>query len=235
MKLELNLHSPLTERQKRVLRSRKEHLLIQGPAGTAKTYTALARGLMKLSAGEVDQIIVIRSPVEVRKIGHLPGDADEKMDPYSAPYVGVLSEISPKANYRTLVSKKLIEFIPTTFLRGRTFHNKFVIADEYQNLSAHELDTIITRVGQGTQLCIVGDPNGQSDLTAREREESRDEVQDIMNALMNMSSVEVVKFLVSDIVRSAFLKEYYEARELTEPMGLPVGLFGVPNQDELAA
>ena len=158
------------------------------------------------------------------------------MDPYAAPYLGLLSEISPKMNYRALVSKKLIEFLPTTFLRGRTFHGKFILADEYQNFSAHELDTIITRVGQGTQLCLVGDPNGQSDLTAREREDNDEECAEIVAALSAMSSVETVAFSIQDIVRSPFVREYYEARSDQAAIpGLPANLFGERSQLSAAA
>lgn len=223
MKLELNLHHPLTENQKRVLKSRKDHLLVQGPAGTAKTYSVLARGLVKVSAGDVDQIIIIRSPVEIRKIGHLPGDADEKMDPYAAPYIGLLAEISPKMNYRALVSKRLLCFTPTTFLRGTTFHNSFVIVDEYQNLSEHELDTVMTRVGQGTQLCVVGDPAAQSDLPRHEQGEQAD----IIDTFASMECVDHVQFSVEDVVRSGFVKDYHIARsERAAGLPLPDRLFG---------
>jgi phosphate starvation-inducible protein PhoH len=223
MKLEINLHHPLTENQKRVMKSRKDHLLVQGPAGTAKTYSVLARGLVKISAGEVDQIIIVRSPVEIRKIGHLPGDADEKMDPYAAPYIGLLAEISPKMNYRALVSKRLLTFTPTTFLRGTTFHDAFVIVDEYQNLSEHELETVMTRVGSNTQLCVVGDPTGQSDLPKHEQGEQAE----IIDTFASMAAVEHVQFDIADIVRSGFVKDFYTARaERSGGLALPDRLFG---------
>lgn len=209
MKLHVELHSPLTEKQKRIIRSDAEHLVIKGPAGTAKTYSALARGLLSLSREEVERIIIIRSPVEIRQIGLLPGDVDEKVEQYAAPYIDLLTSLSPKHNYKSLVQKKLLEFMPTTFLRGRTFDNCFIIADEFQNLSAHEFETIITRVGVGTQLVIVGDDTGQSDLSSREAGEFRE----VLDVTARMPEFETHTFDVEDILRSGLVRSYYEARD----------------------
>lgn len=232
MKLELELHSPLTPSQQRVLRSRKEHLLIQGPAGTAKSYTAIARGLIKLANKEADRIIIIRSPVEIRKIGHLPGEADEKIEPYAVPYIELFDEISPKMRYKELYSKRLVEFEPTTFLRGRTFHDAIVIADEFQNLSGHELETIITRLGRNSQLMVVGDPEGQTDLPRHEQGEWRD----VIEAFASMESVDTVTFPVSEIVRSEFVQAYYTAKQAVQDgRALPAQLFGRPAPSRAAA
>lgn len=212
MKLHVELHSPLTEKQKRIIKTTSEHLIIKGPAGTAKTYSALARGMIRLARDEFDKIVIIRSPVEIRKIGHLPGDADEKVESYAAPYVDLIAEMSPKLNYKALMQKKLIEFMPTTFLRGRTFDNCYIIADEFQNLSAHEFETIVTRVGVDSSLVLVGDERGQSDLMAHEV----GQFEDVLAVVERMPEFEVFEFDVEDIVRSGLVKSYYEAKQATD-------------------
>jgi len=204
MKLHIELHSGLTQKQKGIIRTDAEHLVIKGPAGTAKTYTALARGMLKLSRDEIEKIVVIRSPVEIRKIGFLPGDADEKVEAYAA-----IASLSPKHNYRALLQKKMIAFEPTTFLRGRTYDDCYIIVDEFQNLSAHEFETIVTRVGEGSELVVVGDAEGQSDLMAHEA----GEFCTVLDTLERMSEFETHEFDIEDIVRSGLVRSYYEAKQ----------------------
>ncbi len=213
-KLELTLHPRLTSNQRKAFLSDHDHVLLTGVAGTGKTYTGLARGLKAFNNGEVDRIIIIRSAVSVRDIGHLPGDDGEKADPYTAPYVELVRDMCPKSNYRALESKKIIEFHLTTFLRGLTFDNAYVLVDEYQNMSGHELETVVTRVGQGTQLVICGDSD-QSDLRGAEaREHNR-----VISTLRSMpDDFHVVEFSPEDVVRSEFVKRYFQAkREFKNP------------------
>jgi phosphate starvation-inducible protein PhoH len=231
MKLELTLHANLTDKQKRILRTKKQHLVIQGPAGTAKTYAALARGLMKLANDDVEKIIIVRSPVEIRSIGFLPGTPGEKLDPYAAPYIDLLDELSPKLSYRALMQKKMLDFVPTTFLRGTTFHNAYVIADEMQNMSAHELETIVTRLGEYSELVVVGD-SGQSDLPRHER----GHYQNVLDVLLSMEEFENVEFTVEDIVRSGLVKRYYIAKsELDSGRSIAAQLPRIPVLSERAA
>lgn len=204
----LTLHDPLTEKQKRVLKSKAEFMVLQGPAGTAKTYIALARGLMLLDKKKVDRIVIIRSPVEIRKIGFLPGDHAEKLDVYTEPYVHLIDQLSPKRNFRSFVGAGLIEFHSTSYLRGVTFDNSYVLCDEFQNLNEHEMDTVATRVGDGTHLVLCGD-TPQSDLEHREAHEH----EKILRVLTSMDEFDVVNFTVDDIVRSGFVKRYYRAKE----------------------
>lgn len=205
----LALHPQLTKKQISVLRAKKPHTILEGPAGTTKTYLALAKALIALKDGEVEKIIVIRSPVAVRDIGFLPGTQEEKMEAFAGPYVGLIADLSPKMNYRAMIAKGLIEFHPTSYLRGLTFDNCYVILDEYQNFNSQELHTAITRVGDGTRLSLCGDSN-QTDLKGREAEEHHEEI----SILQGMDEdFDVFIFTSDDILRSPFVKRYYKARE----------------------
>jgi phosphate starvation-inducible protein PhoH len=183
-------------------------MILKGPAGTSKTYIALARGLKLLQQATVERIVIIRSAVEIRAIGFLPGNQQEKMDAYKAPYVHLVSQLSPKRNFNALVASKEIEFHPTSFLRGMTFDNACIIVDEYQNMSAHELETIVTRVGDSSHLILCGDTD-QSDLLGTE---ARDH-QKVMDTLESMPDFATVSFDIEDIVRSDFVKRYYRAKQ----------------------
>lgn len=219
MGLTLTLHENLTDKQRQVLRSRSDFQILDGPAGTSKTYTAIARGLKALSRNEVEKVVIIRSAVEIRKMGFLPGGQNEKMDAYAGPYIPVINQLSPKKNFRSLIASKELDFQPTSYLRGMTFDDTFVIVDEFQNLSAHELDTIVTRIGEGTQLVICGDSSGQSDLPSYEATDYRK----VFDVLVQMPDFDVFLFTEEDIVRSDFVRRYYLAKR---------GVFEAP-QDEI--
>lgn len=206
MKLELALHD-LTPKQKKILRSKSDFMILRGPAGTAKTYTALAKALHQVVSGTKDRIVIIRSAVEIRAIGFQPGDSNEKMAVFSMPYVHLIDSLSPKRSFKSLKDTKVIEFHSTSFLRGTTFDDTIIVADEYQNFNAHELDTIVTRVGENTGLILCGDSD-QSDLKYNEAEEHKR----IIAALELMNDFEVVEFTENDIVRSGFIQRYYAAK-----------------------
>lgn len=211
MSFTLTLHDALTEKQKRVLRSRHNFLILRGPAGTAKTYIGLARGFKLLQKGEVDKIVILRSAVETRKLGYLPGDHSEKIDVYADPYIHLINQLSPKRNFRAFVASKQIEFHSTSYLRGVTFDGAYMLVDEYQNMNEHELDTIATRVGDGTHMTLCGD-SSQSDLLYGEAREHNK----IIKVLSAMPDFDVVNFGIEDIVRSGFVKRYYESKEAHE-------------------
>ena len=205
------LHENLTPTQISILKCKARFLLITGPAGTAKTYTGLARGLRLLHANEVERILIIRSAVPTRDIGFLPGSQEEKIDAYVTPYVQAIDKLSPKMKYREMYSKRLIEFESTSFLRGLTFDNAYIMLDEYQNMSAHELETAVTRVGEDSHLVLTGDSD-QSDLKGSEAEEHRE----VIMTLTSMDEFAVYQFGVDDIVRSEFVRSYYKAKEATK-------------------
>ena len=201
------LHQNLTPHQKEILKSKSPYILILGPAGTAKTYTAVARGLKMFVADQIERIIIIRSAVETRPIGFLPGEAKDKMEPYSEPYVALFNQLAPKMKVRDMMHRGHVEFLPTTFLRGVTFDNAFVIVDELQNMSEHELDTIITRVGEDTHLVLCGDST-QSDLMGAEAKEHHK----VVRTLSRMQEFEVYQMGLEDVVRSGFVRKYLEAK-----------------------
>ena len=221
-KIELCLHPRLTNPQKDAVLSKSDFQLLTGVAGTGKTYCALARGLKFLQDESIESLVIVRSAVAVRSIGFLPGDGEEKADPYMAPYVTMLKSLAPKG-----IPAKLIDFKLTSFERGMTYDDTCIIVDEYQNMSGHELETIITRVGANTKLIICGDSD-QSDLPKHEIESHRK----IIDIVERMPEFQVINFGINDIVRSAFLKSYFKTKatlnsgKLTDGWGLPGGGLG---------
>lgn len=213
-KPEIRLHPRLTNSQKEAILSKSPFLLLTGVAGTGKTYCAIARGLQLIRDGSVDKIIIVRSAVAVRSIGFLPGDDAEKADPYAAPYVDLIKDISPKTPYKMLEAKKVVEFHLTSFLRGMTYDDAVIIVDEFQNMSEHELQTVATRVGNNTQLIVCGDSD-QTDLHGAEAQGHKH----VINVFRHMPEFHTVTFGVNDIVRSPFVKSYYKtkARLLVPP------------------
>jgi phosphate starvation-inducible protein PhoH len=209
MALQVTLHPELTEKQRDILRNPTHFMILRGPAGTSKTYMAIARALKLLAKEAVEKIIIIRSAVETRRIGFLPGDQQEKLDVYTAPYVHLFNELSPKRNFRALLSSKEVEFHSTSYLRGVTFDDACIIVDEYQNMNKHELETIVTRVGVGTHLMLCGSSD-QSDLQYAEASEHLE----IIQTLECMEDFDTVDFTIDEIVRSAFVKRYYRAKAL---------------------
>jgi phosphate starvation-inducible PhoH-like protein len=209
MKLQVKLHDQLTEKQIQFIRSKETHALLTGPPGTAKTYTALAKGLILLDRGLYSKIIIIRSAVTTRPIGYLPGTLDEKQEVYAEPYIALANEmLQGKQNWSTLVRSKLVEFTTTSHLRGVTFDNAYVILDEVQNLNYHECRTAATRVGEGTALIVCGDA-AQSDLMGVE---ARDHVR-FLQIFSSMDDVLSIVFTNEDIVRSGFVKDYINVEE----------------------
>ena len=206
-KPEIKLHPRLTKPQKEAILCKAQFLLLTGVAGTGKTYCAIARGLQLIRDNVVDKIVIVRSAVAVRSIGFLPGDDAEKADPYAAPYVDLIRDLSPKTPYKVLEAKRIMEFTLTSFLRGVTYDDAVVIVDEYQNMSAHELETVATRVGHRTHLIICGDSD-QSDLRGREAQEHRPVIQ----TFKAMPEFKTITFGVDDIVRSPFVKSYYKTK-----------------------
>ncbi|MEC9064744.1 MAG: PhoH family protein, partial [Pseudomonadota bacterium] len=158
---------------------------------------------------------IVRSLVATREIGFLPGDHEDKSTLYQLPYkamVKYMFEMPTPADfemlYGNLKAQDTIDFWSTSFIRGTTFDKSIIIVDEYQNLNYHELDSIMTRVGQDSKIMFCGDAT-QTDLT---RENERNGIVDFMRILRMMSSMEVIEFGVEDIVRSGLVKEYILAK-----------------------
>lgn len=179
-------------------------LFVDGPAGTAKTYVAVYAALQLLQNKKIEKILYLRSAVESadRSLGFLPGEKDEKFAPYMRPLLDKMHELLSIADAKKLVSAKLVEAEPTNFLRGGTLRNTAVIVDEGQNFSKNELKTILTRIGEGTRIFVIGDTK-QSDIRNSGFYEIADRFDDdecYENGISGFT------FTHEDIVRSEILK-----------------------------
>jgi len=210
---------PLTENQKRLFESYNDgkHLVAYGCAGTGKTFITLYNALCDVldERTPYEKIYLVRSLVATREIGFLPGTHDDKADIYQIPYKNMVkymfqmpSDADFEMLYGNLKSQETIKFWSTSFLRGTTLDNSIIIVDEFQNLNFHELDSIITRVGENTKICFCGDAS-QSDL---QKTNERNGIVDFMSILRKMPSFDIIEFGVDDIVRSGLVKEYIIAK-----------------------
>lgn len=205
--------SPITENQTITYESYKKdrHLLLHGIAGTGKTFLSLYLALEEVldPSTVYDDVFIVRSVVSTRDIGFLPGDEQDKVSLYEAPYRSICSELfNYKESYDALKQQGNVKFMSTSFIRGITINNAVVIVDECQNLNFHELDSIITRIGKNSKIIFCGDYT-QTDLT---RENDKRGILNFMNILSSLEEFSTVEFGVDDIVRSDFLKSYIIAK-----------------------
>ena len=210
---------PLTDNQKRLFDSYKEgkHLVAYGCAGTGKTFISLYNAINEVlnERSPFERIYLVRSLVATREIGFLPGTYDDKSDIYQIPYKNMVkymfqmpSDADFEMLYGNLKSQETIKFWSTSFLRGTTLDNAIVIVDEFQNCTMHELDSIITRIGENSKIIFCGDAT-QSDL---QKTNDRNGIVDFMSILRKMPSFDIIEFGVDDIVRSGIVKEYIVAK-----------------------
>ena len=210
---------PLTENQKRLFESYAagKHIIAYGCAGTGKTFITLYNALQDVldESTPYERIYLVRSLVPTREIGFLPGTHDDKADIYQIPYKNMVkymfqmpSDADFEMLYGNLKSQETIKFWSTSFIRGVTLDNCIIIVDEFANLNFHELDSIITRVGENTKICFCGDAT-QSDLI---KTNERNGIVDFMTVLRKMNSFDIIEFGVDDIVRSGLVKEYLIAK-----------------------
>jgi predicted ribonuclease YlaK len=176
-------------------------------AGTGKTFCALYLALKDVLNPKSKQrkVYIIRSAVPTRDVGFLPGSLKEKIKQYENPYRSICSHIFSRGDaYDVLKGKDLVEFMSTSFVRGDTYDDCTLIVDEMQNLSFHELDSVITRAGENTRIIFSGDFK-QSDLL---NSHDRRGLEDFLKILANMRSFSRIEFGVQDVVRSGLVKEY---------------------------
>ncbi len=210
---------PLTENQKKLFESYKnqKHLVAYGCAGTGKTFITLYNALKEVlnERTPYEKVYIVRSLVATREIGFLPGTYEDKSDIYQIPYknmVKYMFQMSTDSEfemlYGNLKGQETIKFWSTSFLRGTTLDNAIIIVDEFQNMSGHELDSIITRVGENSKIMFCGDAT-QSDL---QKTNERNGIIDFMKILRSMPSFDIIEFGIDDICRSGLVKEYIIAK-----------------------
>jgi len=210
---------PITDNQKKLFDSYSEdkHLVAYGTAGTGKTFISLYNALADVldESTPYERIYLVRSLVSTREIGFLPGDHEDKADIYQIPYknmVKYMFQMPTDADfemlYGNLKAQETIKFWSTSFIRGTTLDNAIVIVDEFQNLNFHELDSIITRIGENSRIIFCGDAS-QTDLV---KTNDRNGIHDFLNILRKMPSFDIIEFGIDDIVRSGLVKEYIIAK-----------------------
>ncbi len=211
---------PLTPNQQLLFNSYDtgKNIVAYGCAGTGKTFITLYKALRDVLDEKTpyEKIYIVRSLVATREIGFLPGDHEDKSTLYQLPYkamVKYMFEMRTEADFQMLYgnlrAQETIDFWSTSFIRGTTFDNAIIIVDEFQNLNYHELDSIMTRVGQDSKIMFCGDAT-QTDLV---RENEKNGIVDFMRILRLMAnSVDIIEFGVEDIVRSGLCKEYILAK-----------------------
>ena len=174
----------------------KNLVMALGPAGTGKTYLAIAKAVEALEAGRVGRIVLSRPAVEAgESIGYLPGDAEDKLAPYLRPLYDALSDRLSMKRVRALMAEGAIEIAPVGFMRGRTLNNAFVVIDEAQNCTYMQLKMLLTRLGWHSTMVVTGDP-GQTDLLP-----SLSGLADIAARLEAVPEISVVRLAEQDIVR----------------------------------
>ncbi len=202
---------PRTDAQKDYVRQLFRHEMVFGigPAGTGKTYLAVAAGVAMFIEGHVDKIILSRPAVEAgERLGFLPGDMKEKVDPYMQPLYDALNDFFPARQVQKMLEEKQIEIAPLAFMRGRTLSNAFVVLDEAQNATAMQMKMFLTRLGEGSRMAITGDvtqidlPRGVlSGLVEAER------------VLRGVEGIGFARFTSADVVRHTLVARIINAYE----------------------
>jgi len=206
--LSLKHFEPLTANQKLTYQNfNHKNLMLHGMAGTGKSFISLYLSLKEVIKTDsiYKKVVIVRSVVPTRDMGFLPGNNKEKAKVYEAPYYAICTELFGRGDaYEILKSRGLVDFISTSFIRGVTLNDCIIVVDEIANLTLHELDSVITRVGKNCKIIFSGDFR-QSDFT---REQDRNGLKDFMRIIDRMKSFEFIEFDENDIVRSAMVKEY---------------------------
>jgi phosphate starvation-inducible protein PhoH len=204
---------PLTGNQKGFFEGydNSQVMLLHGVAGTGKTYIALYHALEEVldKSSCFNKVVIVRSAVPSRDIGHLPGDEKEKTEVYTEPYVEICADLFERPDaYQRLTEQKSLQFLITSFVRGITLNNSIIIVDECQNMTDMELNSIITRIGDRSKVIFCGDFR-QTDLY---KKTDMSGLKKFMTIADMMPSFRTFEFGVDDIVRSEIVKEYIIAR-----------------------
>ena len=206
--------APRTPNQVTYMRALRDHELVfgLGPAGTGKTYLAVAAAVQMLTAGRVDRIILSRPAVEAgERLGFLPGDLREKVDPYLRPLYDALHDMLPGEQVMKRLDSGEIEIAPLAFMRGRTLANAFVILDEAQNTTPVQMKMFLTRLGENSRMVVTGDLS-QIDLPAG----TRSGLHDAIDALRRIDGIGLVEFGSEDVVRHPLVAKIVSAYDAHE-------------------
>jgi len=198
-----------TEAQRRYVEAMSGHDLVfgLGPAGTGKTYLAVAAAVAGLAEGRVSRVIITRPAVEAgEKLGFLPGDLAEKINPYLRPIYDALDDLLAYEKYLKLAERRIIEVAPLAFMRGRTLTDAFVILDEAQNATREQMKMFLTRLGPGARAVVTGDPS-QSDLPGGEASG----LNEAAGLLQDIEGVAVCRFNSADVIRHRLVRRIIEA------------------------
>ena len=202
---------PKTVNQKYYLNSLEKNDVIfaVGPAGTGKTYLGVLYAVSKLKAGEIRKIVLVRPVVEAgEKLGYLPGDLKEKIDPYLVPLYDSLNEALGKENVDRMIEKGIVEIAPLAYMRGRTIDGAIIILDEAQNSSQMQMKMFLTRLGYGSKMIITGDIT-QIDLPNR----SSSGLIQALNILDNIKNIQICHFTRNDVMRHPLVQKIIERYE----------------------
>ena len=203
--LELAEIEPLTRNQLVAFES-SQNLVLHGCAGTGKTFISSYLAFDDMTKNMYEKLVIIRSAVPTRDIGFLPGTEKEKSSVYEEPYYDIAIDLFGRGDaYQILKTKRLVHFMTTSYIRGITLRDAVILIDECQNMTFHELDSIITRVGENCRVIFCGDFS-QSDL-------KQNGMKEFFEILASMNRFDFIEFGVEDIVRSGFVKEYIIAKE----------------------
>jgi phosphate starvation-inducible PhoH-like protein len=200
-----NRLKPRTENQKLFIRSIVENDIVfcQGVAGSGKTHIAIGMALEWLLDDKIDKIVITRPVIEAgEKLGFLPGTAEEKLHPYLMPILDEINYFICMSDYARLKNENRIEIVPLALMRGRNFHDSFIIADECQNASYHQLKMLLTRIGQDSKMVLTGDV-GQSDLNRH----MRGGFGELYNILQGIESLGFAKLESVDILRNPIIAD----------------------------
>lgn len=213
---DLKTFEPLTANQKKFFDAYKlgdYFIALHGVAGTGKTFCALYKAIEEVldKSNPFNKIIVVRSAVQGREMGHLPGDVNEKMEIYQQPYRQICQTLfgGRRDAWDRLEEQHHIEFISTSFIRGMSFDDAIIIVDEMQNLTFEEIDTVMTRVGYRSKIIWCGDYR-QTDLNKRKNDVSG--ILKFFDIAHHMGAFTRIEFTADDIVRSSLVKDYILAK-----------------------
>jgi len=211
----LKSFDPLTENQRKFYEAYKRgdyFIALHGVAGTGKTFIALYKALEEVldKSNPFKKIIIVRSAVPSREVGHLPGSLDEKTEIYRQPYQQICTILFGRTDaYQRLEEQGHIEFISTSFIRGMSFDDAIIIVDEMQNMNFEEIDTVMTRVGYRSKIVWCGDYR-QTDLNKKKSDVSG--ILKFFDIAQHMDAFTRIEFLPDDIVRSSLVKDYIIAK-----------------------